>query len=92
MGLFCTIPLALLLTVSFFVLLALSKVGSKSLRGFAIAIVILLWISALLVASCGIYTLTTGTCPMMKCMKEMKMMQRPMMHEKMMMQHKSMKE
>lgn len=89
MGLFCIIPATLLLTLGFFVLVTLAKVSSKALRNFAMAIIVLLCISALLVLSCGVYTLSTGTCPIMKSMKSMKCM-KDMKHKRSMTQEEKM--
>lgn len=69
LGLFAIIPVTILLTVSFFVLFTLGKVTSKGIRNLGICVAILLWISALLVSSLGIYTLVTGKHPMMQIMK-----------------------
>ena len=71
MGLFSLIPMAILLTVSFFVIFTLSKVNSKKLRSFGIAIAILLWISAALIFCLGIYTIVTGEHPMMRMHRAM---------------------
>jgi len=66
MGLFAIIPTTLLLTVSFFILLAVRKVEAQGLKAFGYVIAALLWVSSLLVFTGGIYTLATGK-PMMKC-------------------------
>ena len=72
-GCLTLIPVTGLLTVSFFVLFALQKIVSKKLRLFGVAVVVLLWISALLVFSSGIYMASSGRpffrCPMMEMMK-----------------------
>jgi hypothetical protein len=84
LGLFSIIPVTILLTVSFFVLFVLNKITSKTLRGFGVAIVILLWLSASLVLSLGIYTVATGQHPMMqmhRAMMKNMMMQPGMMHK-----------
>ena len=60
------IPATILLTISFFVLLALQKAVSGKLKLFGVVITVLLWISALLVFSAGIYTVTTSR-PFFKC-------------------------
>jgi len=65
-GLFAIIPTAIFLTISFFVLLAASKVEVKGLKVFGYSIAVLLWISAALALTMGI----SGNCPMMKCMKQ----------------------
>jgi len=72
-GCFALIPATVLLTISFFVLVALQKIISEKLKIFGVVIVILLWISALLVFSSGIYAAGSGKpffrCPMMGMMK-----------------------
>ncbi|MCX5707160.1 MAG: hypothetical protein NTW13_05880 [Candidatus Omnitrophica bacterium] len=88
-GLCAIIPTTLLLTVSFFVLFILRKVESNILKAFGYVVASLLWLSALLVFSCGVYTLATGKCPMQKMMEEkrgmmcQKMMDKQMMKDKM---------
>jgi len=72
-GLLAIIPVALLLTVSFFVLFALGKIQEKRLKTFGYVIVALLWVGALLVTSLGAYTVYTGRHPMMEIMKGMRM-------------------
>ena len=78
-GLVAIIPLTMLLTVSFFVLLVLRKVEASPLKIFGYVIAALLWLSALMVLSGGIYNLSTGKCPMMTAMHQMKMKMCPMM-------------
>ena len=85
LGLFSVIPATILLTVSFFVLFTLSKITARALRGFAIAIVILLWISTLLVLSVGAYIIVTGQHPMMQMHRAM--MRNMMMQQGGMMSH-----
>ncbi|MFH1655720.1 MAG: hypothetical protein ABH954_03825 [Candidatus Omnitrophota bacterium] len=83
MGLFAIIPATIILTISFFVLLALRSVDSPGLKAFGKVITVLLCIAAALILLCGIYTISSGYCPMMKMMKcgSMKgqMMHGPMM-------------
>lgn len=69
MGLFALVPTTLLLTVSFFVLVVLRKVESQVLRVFGYVVAALLWLTALLAFSAGIYTLSTGHCPMKEMMQ-----------------------
>ena len=70
---FSLIPATVLLTISFFVLVSLQKIVSEKLKLFGIVVVILLWFSALLVFSSGIYAsgATRGffRCPMVEMMK-----------------------
>jgi len=77
MGLFALIPTALLLSLSFFILFAIRRSGDLKVFGYIVAV--LLWISATLFLSSGIYTMATGKCPMMK-MKMHKMMMMHKMH------------
>ncbi|MCX5700593.1 MAG: hypothetical protein NTZ63_03545 [Candidatus Omnitrophica bacterium] len=71
LGVFAVIPCSVLLTISFFVLFALRKVEQKELKLFGFAVAVMLWISAGLVLSCGIFHIVTGKplmrppCPMM---------------------------
>ncbi|MCX5657229.1 MAG: hypothetical protein NTZ48_03245 [Candidatus Omnitrophica bacterium] len=80
-GVFAVIPTAMILTVSFFVLFALRKLEAGALKVFGFVIVALLWISAGIIFSSGMYTLATGNLPKMCPMKQM-MMQK-MMKDKM---------
>jgi len=70
MGLFAVIPVAVLLTISFFVLVTVKKIEGQGLKAFGYTVAALIWAAALLVSSAGIYTLSTGrpVCPMMKMM------------------------
>lgn len=70
LGIYAVIPTALLLTVSFFVLYALQRPEVKGLKAFGYVITALLWISALLIFSTGIYTLTTGKHPVISAIQE----------------------
>jgi hypothetical protein len=49
------VPAVILLTVSFFVLVAARKVEGEVLKGFGYVIAVFLWISAALTAFAGIY-------------------------------------
>ncbi|MDD2927613.1 MAG: hypothetical protein PHE30_02020 [Candidatus Omnitrophica bacterium] len=70
---FALIPATVLLTISFFVLVSLQKIVSGKLKLFGAVVVILLWLSALLVFSSGIYasgsTRGFSRCPMMEMLK-----------------------
>jgi len=83
-GLFAIVPTTLILTVSFFVLFALRKVDGKSLKVFGYILAALLWASALLLLSDGVYTLATGRCPMKKMMHRRAMSCAGMMDKNMM--------
>jgi len=63
MGLFAVIPATVLLTLSFFVLFAVSKVEKPRLKVFGYTIAALLWLVAFLVFSTGIY-MAVSCCPM----------------------------
>jgi hypothetical protein len=67
------IPVAVLLTLSFFVLVILQKIESKNLKLFGVAVAVLLWLSAILVLSSGVYMAGSARpffrCPMMEMMK-----------------------
>ena len=84
MGLGALIPATLLLTVSFFVLLAARKIEDNFLKSFGQLLVVLLWAGALFVSLVGVYTLVTGKCPMIRMMEKRAMMCRGMMDKKMM--------
>lgn len=85
MGLCAIVPTTLVLTVSFFVLFALREVKSNVLKAFGYVIAALLWVSALLIFSGGVFTLATGKCPMQKMMmQKQEMMCRSMMDKSMM--------
>lgn len=71
LGLVAIIPTSMLLAVSFFILFSVRKVEEGALKVFAYVIAALLWLSALLVLSAGIYTLSTGRHPMMPMMQQM---------------------
>jgi len=70
-GLFAIIPTTVLLTISFFVLYTLRKPDTQGLKAFGYVIAALLWLSALLVFSAGIYTLSTGKHPLACIMRQM---------------------
>ncbi|MDD5432569.1 MAG: hypothetical protein PHO70_06265 [Candidatus Omnitrophica bacterium] len=71
MGLFAVIPASVLLTISFFVLFAIRKVESQGLKAFGYVVSAFLWIAVSLILSAGLFTLSTGRCPMMKMMGKM---------------------
>ncbi|MEI8349535.1 MAG: hypothetical protein WCI77_05235 [Candidatus Omnitrophota bacterium] len=58
------VPATLLLTVSFFVLVQLRKIEEQGLKFFGHAVVVLLWLSAALIFSTGMYN-TSKCCSMM---------------------------
>lgn len=68
-GLFALIPAAVLLTISFFVLVVLRKLDTQGLKTFGYVVAVLLWVAAALVISAGAYTTASGDfCPMYKMM------------------------
>ncbi|MDD5108457.1 MAG: hypothetical protein PHC29_02985 [Candidatus Omnitrophica bacterium] len=54
------VPISVLLTVSFFVLLVLRKVEGKALKAFGYVVASLLWLAALVVFSAAVYKMTKG--------------------------------
>ena len=70
LGLCAIIPATVLLTISFFVLYALRKVENGGLKVFGYVIAAFLWLSAALVFSGGIYTLSTGKHPIFSMLQE----------------------
>ena len=72
LSLIAVVPVALLLTVSFFVLLAVRKVEEKGLKAFVYVVTCLLWLAALVVCWVAIYN--TGRYPFSR---------KFLMHEKM---------
>lgn len=66
LGLFALIPTSVLLSFSFFILFVLNTIKTEGLKIFGYCLAVLLWISAALVFSAGIYTVVSGHAPM-KC-------------------------
>lgn len=79
-GLLTVMPVTILLTISLFVLLIIRKVDGHGLKIFSYVIVALLWLTAIIIFSTGIYALSSGqnmmNPPMGPPMK-------PMMHQRM---------
>jgi hypothetical protein len=71
LGVFALIPTALLLTVSFFVLVVLRKIELQGLKAFGYVVAAALWIAALLTFSMGIYVISTGDHPILGMMRQM---------------------
>lgn len=66
-GLFCLTPAVLLLAISFFVLFAVSKTDSRTLKKFGATIAVLLWILAGLLLILSVYFGISGKsaiCPL----------------------------
>ena len=80
LGLFALIPATILLTISFFVLVVIEKIEKQGLKAFGYVVAALLWAAAFLVISTGIYTLSTGRCPVQSAMH---CMMKDRMHEMM---------
>ena len=93
MGLCAVIPASILLTLSFFVLIALRKAEEKVLKVLGYIALTFLLSGATLVVLSGVHTLITGKCPMMQQMMQAKqdmmckgMMRGPMMNKQEMME------
>jgi hypothetical protein len=71
-GLFSVVPTTVLLTVSFFVLVVMRKIEESFLKNFGRLIVFLLWVSATLTFSTGVYTMITGRHLKMGLMEHIK--------------------
>ncbi len=61
------VPIATLLTVSFFVLFTLGKTEQKALKAFGYVVVGFLWLAALVVFSGAVFGLGRSSFGMMKC-------------------------
>lgn len=72
LSLTAVVPLAILLTISFFVLFAVRKVEEKGLKIFGYVVASLLWLAALVVFSGAIYNMQ-GSAVAMKPMAQQKM-------------------
>ncbi|OGS20031.1 MAG: hypothetical protein A2252_01935 [Elusimicrobia bacterium RIFOXYA2_FULL_39_19] len=64
-GLFALVPATMFLTVSFFVLFAVSKAEKDGLKKLGKTVAVLLWICAGLVLTAGVATMIKGHCPLM---------------------------
>lgn len=67
-GLLLVVPVSVLLTISFFVLITLRKVEEKGIKAFGYVVVAILWLATLVVFSGGIYKIATGKPKMPPCM------------------------
>ncbi|MHB8155550.1 MAG: hypothetical protein ACYDFR_05840 [Candidatus Omnitrophota bacterium] len=65
------VPIAVLLTGSFFVLFTLSKIEEKGLKAFGYVVVGFLWLAALVVFSGAVYKMAQGST-VIKCMMQQK--------------------
>ena len=64
------VPIAVLLTASFFVLFTLRKIEEKGLRGFGYVVAGFLWLAALVVFSGAVYNLARGSAVMKGTMQQ----------------------
>ena len=71
LGLVAIIPISMLLTVSFFVLFAVRKVETKTLKTFGHVVAALLWVAATVVFLIGLYVVITGKHPLMQMKGQM---------------------
>jgi len=71
MGFMALIPVTVLLTVGFFVLVVVRRVNEKGLKTFGYVVVIMLGISAFLVSSMGVYVIATGRHPLLQAISGM---------------------
>ena len=71
LGLFAVIPISLLLTVSFFVLIAVCKLENKALKAFGYVIATLLWVAVIVAFSVGLYVVITGKHPLIEMILHM---------------------
>lgn len=77
------VPIAVLLTASFFVLFTLRKIEEKGLKGFGYVVVGFLWLAALVVFSGAVYKMAKGSFVMKGMMQQkMKMGHMPQMMQK----------
>jgi len=80
------VPIAVLLTTSFFVLFTLRKIEEKGLRAFGYVVLIFLWLAALVVFSGAVYKTAQGSSMRglmqqkmrMACMSQMMQKDNPM--------------
>ena len=77
------VPIAALLTASFFVLFTLRKIEEKALKGFGYVVVGFLWLAALVVFSGAVYKMAQGSAAMKGMMQQkMKMDYLPQIMQK----------
>jgi len=70
-GLLAVVPVAVLLTISFFVLFAVRKIDTHGLKVFGYVVATLLWVAAAVIFSLGVFSITKDggmPCPMMQMM------------------------
>ena len=66
---FLFVPVILLLSLSFFILVALANVKTHTLKVFGYVIVTLIWLTTILVFAGGIYKMSKGMYPGMRMKK-----------------------
>lgn len=85
-GVLAIIPTTVLLCISYFVLLSIRKAETQGLKVFGYVVAVLLWISAAIVLSSGLYKMSGGRYltehKMMQKMMKSPMMQPPMAPQK----------
>jgi len=69
-SLIAIVPIAILLTISFFVLLAMRKIEEKGLKAFGYVVVSFLWLATLVVFSGAIYNIAGGSTAMRAMMQQ----------------------
>ncbi len=74
-GLIALVPMTMLLTISFFVLLGVQKTDAKGLKGFGKFVAVLLWLCAAGFLVAGATVVVTGKTPMHMMMMKHGMMQ-----------------
>jgi len=79
--LMAVIPISLLLTLSFFVLLSLKKADTKGLKVFGYVVASLLWLAVLVIFLGGVYKIAKSSYSS-KCMHQNMMMGKMSMMEK----------
>ncbi|MHB9156074.1 MAG: hypothetical protein ACYC5N_10380 [Endomicrobiales bacterium] len=71
LGTFAIIPATLLLTTSFFVLMAVQSIQVPGLRVFGYFVAVLLWLTAALILFVGFFALFTGRNPLKPVLQHM---------------------
>lgn len=68
LGVLAIAPATVLLSISFFVLVVVSRIKEEGLKSFGRIVAMLLWVAAVIVFVAGLYTISTGSCPMVDMM------------------------
>lgn len=69
LGMLSVVPATGLLTISFFVLVVVNMIKKETLKSFGRIIAMLLWVSAAIVFSIGMYIISTDNCPMTRMLE-----------------------